>query len=124
VLAAGTSELTLDRLDAHTLRVRPARGFLENVTEHMVRSPRRPFAAGAAVELPGFTATIRSLGPDGRPAEVDFRFSVALDDPSLVWAAWDPESVRYVTWTPPAIGARSSLPPSSFFRAVLPPPDR
>jgi hypothetical protein len=124
VLASGTSEVTIARLDASTLRVRPARGFLENVTEHMVRSPRRPLAAGAVVELPGFTATVKSLLPDGRPAEVEFRFAVPLEDPSLVWAAWDPAGIRYAAWTPPAIGARASLPASSFFRAVLPPPDR
>jgi hypothetical protein len=122
-LASGTSAVEIVREDERTLRVRPARGYLENVTEHMLRSPRHPLPVGARVELSGMTAEVLSALPDGRPAEVRFRFDTDLNNPKLYWAQFIVD--RYSPFAVPKIGERVTLPASDFIRATLPtPPDR
>ncbi len=118
-LAAGTSPVEVERTNDRTLRVRPAGGFVQNVTERMLRSARAPWVAGAQVQLTGMRADIVSLLPDGRPAEVNFVFDLPLDDASIVWAAWLDGGYR--SWTPPPTGARITLPASDFIKAMFPP---
>ena len=108
-LATATTAVTLERVDAHTLRVTPADGFLRYEIDQMVRSPRvRPFAAGDQVALPGVTLDIEAITPDGRPRSVLAHFALPLEDPSLIWRRW--EGHTYVPYRPPALGARETLP--------------
>jgi hypothetical protein len=118
-LATGTSGVTLRRTDERTLLVRPGRGFLENITEQMLRAPGRPLATGARLPLTGVTIEVTASLPDGRPAEARFTFDVPLEDPSLVWAAWP--RTGYVRFTPPPVGGEVTLPPNDFLAAVFEP---
>ena len=109
VLASGTSEVAVTRVNARTIRVRPERGFLEHDSERLLRSvEHRPFQRGEEIALAGMTATIAEVTSDGRPAEVLFRFDVPLDNPSLVWMCWDDGG--YVGCSPPRSGRVRSSP--------------
>jgi hypothetical protein len=115
-LASGTSEITLERLDEHTLRVRPERGFMHSASEQMLRSPRRPLQVGDVVQIQGFSAHITALMPDGRPAEAVVRFDTALEHPSLRWFHW--EGAGYKPFRLPAIGERVVLPPVDLLKVA------
>jgi hypothetical protein len=118
-LATGTTAVTLTREDARTLLVVPDRGFYPFVSEHMLRSPRRPMAVGEHVTLTGLDIEVLSLTSDGRPAAARMRFATPLEDPSLYWAAWGGHG-HYVPFTPPAVGATVTLPASRFIDAAFP----
>jgi hypothetical protein len=117
VLASVTSEVTVTREDARSLRVRPANGFVEHEAERMLSDPERPLAKGAVVALAGMSVTVTDATPDQRPAEALFRFDVPLEDPSLVWLRWTRDG--YAPWEVPAVGASETLPAYDFRRAVL-----
>ncbi|MCC6998975.1 MAG: hypothetical protein IT370_30460 [Deltaproteobacteria bacterium] len=116
-LAAGTSAAEVERVDARTLRIRPARGYLADTAERMLRSPRARFAVGDHVDLSGLRVEVTALSPDGRPAEASFSFDVALDDPSLLLLQWSRGG--YVPFTPPPPGGHVTLPGTSFLDAVF-----
>jgi hypothetical protein len=116
-LANVSTDVTVTRDDAATLRVRPSRGFLEHEAERILRSADRPLVKGAVVHLAGMTATVTDVTADGRPAEATFRFDVPLEDPSLVWMRWAGDG--YAPWVPPAIGQSERLPAFDFRRFVL-----
>ncbi len=97
----------LYRPDANTLVVRPEPGFLAGRLDRLFRGEWRPFARGDEIVLTGMTVTIIEVTPDGRPAEARFRFSVALEDPSLRWICWKDD--RFQPFTLPAIGERVTL---------------
>jgi hypothetical protein len=118
VLASGGGDVAIAREDARTLRVRPDRGFLEQVTERMLRSPKRPLRAGTRIDVAGMSATIASTLPDGRPEEVLFRFDVPLEDPSLLFMRWTRDG--YVPLTLPPVGAAETLPGQELLAAALP----
>lgn len=107
-LSAGATALSVTRLDAHTLRLVPAEGFLPTTSERMLRSLSRPFSVGDEIELDGLRITIESLTPDGRPAQVRCQFDRALEDPHFLWARWDGK--QFVPYQPPRVGAPDSLP--------------
>lgn len=106
-LATGTSALTLTRLDDRTLRVAPAGGFLRQEIDQMLRTPRRPFAAGERIELTGLTIEIERV-EGGRPITALAHFVRPLEDPRFVWRRWDVRT--YVPFEPPAVGASVTLP--------------
>ncbi len=116
-LATLTTAVTLERLDARTLRVTPDRGFLLHELDQMTRSARhRPFAVGDRIELTGLTIEIESITPDGRPKSALAHFAVPLEDPSLTWLCW--QGHAYVPYTPPALGARDVLPAVDFSKLL------
>jgi hypothetical protein len=116
-LATASTAVTLERLDARTLRVTPEGGFLRYEVDQMVRSPRvRPFAAGDTVPLSGLTIEVEAVTADGRPASALARFDRPLEDPGLVWLRW--ERNTYVPYRPPAIGARETLPAVDFLKLL------
>jgi hypothetical protein len=115
-LASGTCEVAVERLDAHSLRVRPSAGFLQSPSEQMLRSPRRPLNVGESVQLGGFSARITALTSDGRPAEAVIRFERMLEDPSLRWFRWS--GARYEPCRPPAIGERVVYPAVDLFKVA------
>lgn len=118
-LSGGASAVRVWREDARTLRLRLADGFLANEPDRMLRDPfRRPFAQGEQVQLAGLRIEITALLADGRPAEVRAVFDRPLDDPSLVWAAWDRTGFR--PFTPPRPGESVELPPTDLIEAFFP----
>jgi hypothetical protein len=105
-LATGSSPVTLTRIDERTLRVAPEGGFLRSEIDQMLRTPRRPFAAGERIVLTGMTIEIERV-EDGRPLTALARFDRPLEDPALVWRRWD--VTTYVPYQPPAIGVSDTL---------------
>jgi hypothetical protein len=116
-LATATTAVTLVRVDAHTLRIAPDRGFLLHEIDQMMRSPRlQPFAVGDRVALSGLTIEIESLTSNGRPATVLAHFERPLEDRTLTWLRW--ERHAYVPYVPPAIGSRDTLPAVDFSKLL------
>jgi hypothetical protein len=116
-LATATTAVTFERLDARTLRVAPARGFLLHEIDQMTRSPRlRPFAVGDRVALSGLTIEIESVTSDGRPLSVLAQFERPLEDATLTWLRW--EGHAYVPYAPPAVGMRETLPAVDFAKLL------
>jgi hypothetical protein len=106
-LAPVTTAVVATRVDANSLALRPAHGFLEHTLERGWRTPEHPLLKGDAVHLTGLTVTVTDETPDLRPAEALFHFDVPLEDPSLAWYRWD--TGRFVSWKPPAIGQKETL---------------
>jgi hypothetical protein len=121
-LAPVSAAMDVTRVDAHSLRIRPAEGYLGHEPERMIRSLDKPFAAGDVIALPGMTATVTEATADHRPAEALFRFDVTLEDPSLVWLYWTRDGWTrdgYAPWVPPPIGVTEHLPAHDARRAAL-----
>ena len=118
-LSAGTSSLEVERLDARTLRLRPADGFVKGLTEQLLRSPKSELPVGTKIALTGMQIEITASLPDGRPAEAVFRFDVPLEDPSLYFAKWGDRG--YEPFALPVAGARVTLPACDFLKAVFGP---
>ena len=109
LLASGVDPVAVSRLDAHTLRLRPAGGFLRHTVERMVRGAGRPFRLGERVEVEGLRVVVTELTADGRPAAAEFRFAAPLEDAGrFVWMRWDVD--RLVPWEPPPPGEETTLP--------------
>jgi hypothetical protein len=117
-LATGEDALTVRRLSATALSVRPDRGFSRLASEQMLRSPRRPLGLGV-VRLSGVTVEVTSLTSDGRPAEALFTFDRALEDPSLSWLRWG--AAGFEAWSPPPVGSAEIVPAVDLVKAVLGP---
>ncbi len=109
MLASAVFELEVTRLAADALRIRRHRGHLRLRLEQMLRGPSRRLAAGEIVEISGLTVEVVSLTADGWPSELELRFDVPLEDPSLHWVRWD--RFGFVPYAPPAVGETEFLPP-------------
>jgi hypothetical protein len=103
-LATLTTAVTLERLDARTLRVTPEGGYLRYEVDRLMRL--RPFTCGERIALTGLEIEIESLTSDGRPHSILAHFT--QDPESFTWLRWDGRT--YVPYTPPAVGAREVLP--------------
>lgn len=103
VLATGQDPIAVRRLDEHTLRIRPERGFYRGEVERMVRSRSVPMKRGETVRLPELTVTVTEITDDGRAAEAEFRFERPLEDASLLWMRIDREE-GVVLYRPPPVG--------------------
>jgi hypothetical protein len=110
VLAPATTELSVRRVDANTLLVRPDGGFLTAPASRLGYSTGEPFSVGQTIDLPLMRVTIAEMTADARPAAVLFRFNVPLEDDSLQWVAW--ESGGFKQFRPPSIGEVVRLPAS------------
>ncbi len=117
LLATGKADVQLTRLDAHTLRVRPAAGFIASEVERMVRSRSIPMSVGEQVELTDMSVEVTAVTVDGRPAEAEFRFDRPLEDPTWLWVRWDRSA--FVPWQPPPIGASDTVPGGDLSEALF-----
>jgi hypothetical protein len=108
VLFPSFAAMDVKRTDAHTLRLRPAGGYLALPLDTVFRDAGRPMARGERVTLPDVTITVAELTPDGRPAAVSCRFREPLEHPSLRWLCWRDD--RYGPFRPPMVGATLYLP--------------
>jgi hypothetical protein len=111
-LGVSADAVRVTRVDRATLRLAPAEGYLRYFEDTNVRSRQVPFARGDRVELADFTITIAATTEDDRPAEVEYRFAVPLEDPSLRWLVW--QGGGYRPFVPPAVGASLVLPAEHF----------
>ncbi|MFQ5525668.1 MAG: hypothetical protein ACE5GX_05345 [Thermoanaerobaculia bacterium] len=109
-LSAGPAPVTLERLDAHTVRVSIEGGLYAGPLGELFRSHRDPLDEGSVVEVTGMTATVVADDGAGVPTAIDYRFVVSLEDPSLYWVRWEAEG--YVPVTPPVAGESLSLAPA------------
>jgi len=109
LLASGPGSVLVSRLDDHTLRVRPGRGFCSTEGERMLRGLSRPFRSGDEVTLPDLHVVVTEVGAQGRAAEAVFRFDRPLDDPSLLWLTW--EGGTLVPYSLPPVGGAHTLEP-------------
>jgi hypothetical protein len=116
-LGVSPDEVVVSRPDERSLVLRPARGLLRFFEDTNVRARWIPFAIGDRIELPDFTVIIRAITADGRPAEIEFRFAVGLEDPSLRWLTW--AHGQYQTFTPPPVGTTLTLASDPFAFADL-----
>lgn len=107
-LATGTSSLRIERVDAHTLKLAPAAGYLATSSQQVLRSLERPLAVGEKVALEGVTFEVLALTDDGRPSEVSVRFDEPLDSPKLRLFQWGAH--EYVPFVPPPVGESVTLP--------------
>ena len=117
-LATGVSALDIERVGANALRVRPAGGYLASSSQRMLRNLRHPLALGERVSLTGVTFQVTALTGDGRPAEVEVRFAVPLDDPSLRFMQWDGAD-GYVPFDVPRPGRAVRVPAVDLRRAIF-----
>ena len=110
-LYAGLSALTVERLDATTLRLTPESPWMAHPSERLSRDPAvEPFSVGDRVRLPHMSITVEAVSDDGRPSRTLVHFDRPLEDPLYQWHAWD--VTRFRPFTPPAIGDSVQLPAS------------
>ncbi|HTL36843.1 MAG TPA: hypothetical protein VL326_27095 [Kofleriaceae bacterium] len=126
-LGVSPDDVDVTRLDEHTLRLTPIdppvatnaslvydafagphRGYLRFFEDTNVRARSVPFATGEHVDVPGLSITVREVTSDGRPAVVEARFDVPLEDSSLRWLVW--RDGAYRPFVPPAVGQSVTLP--------------
>jgi hypothetical protein len=111
-LGVTPDDVHVSRPDERTLVLRPTNGYLRHFEDTNVRARSVPFAAGDRVELPDFTIVVRAVTSDARPLEVELRFAVPLEDPSLRWLVWRDRAYR--PFAPPAVGHALTIPAERF----------
>jgi hypothetical protein len=111
-LATGGSDVRVRRIDAQTLQVRPAHGFLALSSERMQRNPQNRMPLGYRVTFSDLSIEVTALTQDGRPAEVLARFEHPLEDPHYEFLRW--QGKGFVPFALPTIGATVVLPRVDF----------
>lgn len=124
-LAPGYDSVTVMRVDARTVAVRPEHGYLASsgvrgnprrvfplahpaygyrYGDELFRGEAFPMALGQQVELTGMATEVTDLTDDGRPAEARVQFARPLEDTLFVWLQWDWSRETFVPFVPPEIG--------------------
>lgn len=123
VLSSTIYSVEVTRTDLYTLVLRPKGGFLNHVgsarsgtdqkpafmhldymfqqMDRTFRDDRYPFVKDQEIDLTDLSIKIAALTLDGRPAEVEFHFSVPLEDASLRWLQWHNDTL--IPFLPPPI---------------------
>jgi len=107
-LVTGPVAVDVARIDENTLKVRVDEGLFSGSLGKLFRADSHPLDVGDEIRLTDMTARVTSLTPDGQPGEIVFRFTVPLEDPSLLWMQW--ERGRFVPFSLPRPGETVSLP--------------
>lgn len=101
-LYAGSSDLTVRRIDPRTLEIEVPRGWGYVPFE-------RPFCAddefprvGEERRVHGMSVTVLTTTKDGRPSKVRFELSDPLESENIQWLHWTREGPTH--WTPPPLG--------------------
>ena len=108
-LSISDNEIRVERQDAVTLKLQWSEGLFVRPLDRFFRGLRHPFKVGDTFDLTGFRARVMRLTHEGRPAAVEYRFSVPLEDPILRWVVW--EGKGYQPFELPALGETRVLPP-------------
>ena len=117
LLSAGLGGAWVERIDAFSLLVRPARGYMLGF-DSVFRAPWYPLLPDQPVQLGHVVVTITERSADGRPAAALFRFATPLDDPVRLWFRY--QRGRYIPWSPPPLGSRVWVEPFSDLQAPMP----
>ena len=87
-LYAGLDALTITRVDAQTLELRSATGWLYAPLDRLYSDPiADPFEVGEQVVREGMVIEILAISGDGAPTRVRVRFDRPLD--RLTWYTWE-----------------------------------
>lgn len=107
----GLSEANVDveRVDAHTLRVRPRAGYLSSRFDGVLIK-NEPLPVGFTRKHAGIRATVMHLNAEGKPDLLEFRFDLPLDDAHYRWVSWRDQHFEEVH--PPA--RQATFPGASF----------
>jgi hypothetical protein len=108
-LAAVERAAEVHREDAHTLVVRNPDGLLSSLFVPLVRAPDDPFPQDWSLEVSDARFEIAERDPAGQPLALRVRFTVPLEDESLVFVAWSPQDERLVPFPLPAVGQTAHL---------------
>ncbi|MFI5308575.1 MAG: hypothetical protein ACHQ53_14545, partial [Polyangiales bacterium] len=115
-LATASSELTLTTVDASSVRVRPARGFLLTAPERHYRGDPAALSTGASVSLSQMRVRVLETTADGRPAAAEFAFSEPLASPRYLFLRYDHGELVPFELPPPGSSAR--FPREDFFATL------
>jgi hypothetical protein len=107
-LLAGEVGAEVSRPDARTLRVELHGGLFDGYLGRLFRGERDRLRDGDVVDLEPMRVEVIATDDNGQPSELQFRFPVPLEDPSLRWITW--EGRGYVPFTPPAVDEAISVP--------------
>jgi hypothetical protein len=118
-LSISDNEIRVERKDAYTLGLTWSDGLFARPLDRFFRGLRHPFEVGDRFDFTGFRVRITQLTDDGRPAAVEYRFSVPLEDPSLRWVVWAGDG--YTSFQPPAMGEITILPSVDIFEYFIRP---
>jgi hypothetical protein len=110
-LYAGLDALTISRVDARTLELRPEAGWLVAPLDRLYRDSRDVFNRGERISHGSFAAEIIDVAPDGRPLVIRVRFDRALEAPDIAWFTWEGRTPR--AFVVPAIGETVTSPAQS-----------
>jgi hypothetical protein len=117
ILAIATTELTVERTDAYTLRLSPREGFLLDPVSRLLWSEHRPFHVGEQIVQGDMTVTVLQITPDHRPKVIETRFAQPLEASEYVWVDWRGASSS--PFVPPVVGTHVVLPAADYFQSVL-----
>jgi len=115
-LYTGTSELTVRRIDANTLELRPNRGWGRIPLERIFGAAYDLPPAGTELNVRGMRILVAESNAEGRPSRVQFRFPSPLESSDRLWFAWQGKAPK--PWHPPAIGQEVTLPGRLLFQSL------
>lgn len=92
-LAGVEGKATLTRVDERTLRIRDDQGLMKHFFIPLLR--RDPFPENWQLQLADSSYRITARDASGSPTELEVRFELPLDDPSLFFVTWSPHTSRY-----------------------------
>jgi hypothetical protein len=100
-LAGTLEDVTLTRVDARRLEVRPKFGFLSRVFNQLFTRER--LTRGEQLDLQGVTVTVSEVDQWGRPIAAVFEFALPLEHPLYRWVSW--QNGHYEPFSVPLLGA-------------------
>jgi hypothetical protein len=100
-LAGTLEDVTLTRVDATRLEVRPKLGFLSRVFNQLFT--RQRLTRGDRLDLHGVVVTVSEVDQWGRPTAAVFEFALPLEDPHYRWVSW--RNGRYEPFSVPPPGS-------------------
>lgn len=107
-LYAGLGPLTITRIDARTLELRPALGWLYAPLDRLFRDPRDRSEVGDRIAAGTMLVEVLEVSADGRPLAARMSFDRSLADASFAWFSW--EQGGPVPVVLPPVGATLALP--------------
>lgn len=117
IIASALTEISVERRDVYTLRLRQAGGFIADPISRLMWTPQRTFQVGERIKQSDMILTVNELTKDGRPLSIDIQFARPLEDPSLLWIQW--QGTRSERFVPPAVGELVVLPAADYIQSVL-----
>jgi hypothetical protein len=117
IISSSVTEISVERLDAYTLRLQQREGFVRDPISRLMWSKRRPFHVAERIVQSDMLLTVNQVTEDKRPLSVDIHFALPLEDPSFLWVQW--LNTRSEPFVPPPIGQRVVLPGADYIQSIL-----